>query len=121
MTKPRSADAFSRDASREEAMTDVRWLLLLFGAAAGLRGFFSTLHGEDMGASVSLATGGVSVLAALIPLWWVRLPVLVCWTIKFGVDLAIRHNPFSALFVLVSLLHLYRVITQRGRPSRSVA
>ncbi len=92
-----------------DIMGDVQWLLFLSSAVGFLVGLLLLTQSSVAGAQYLLAAAVILALAAM-PFFWIRFFTLLLWTAGLAVDLAMRGNPFSALFIAAGAYYAYRMI-----------
>lgn len=95
--------------SRDQSSEDVKWLLLLAGAVAVQMGLLKIILSLESGVQI-LWGGLILIVLTAIPFFWTRLLILALLTAAAGWDYALRKNPFSILFILVGIYHMYYMI-----------
>jgi hypothetical protein len=92
--------------SRDQSSEDVKWLLLLVSAITIQMGLLKIILSLPTGFQI-LAGGLILTAVTAIPFFWTRLVLLTLLTAAAGWDYAVRHNPFSILFILAGITHIY--------------
>ena len=105
---------FLGESNTDEALTDSRYILLLI---AGNLSAIALVHclGSWRDGAVPLALAALFLIAALIRAYAVRLGAMVLFTLLLWVDLVLRRNPFSLVYSLIGVYHIY--LLWRWRPS----
>ena len=105
----RVQEFFLRVYPREEVMADTRWLLLVLSAfvlqIGLLKAFLSLNSGIPfmIGAAVLMTFG-------VLPVFLLRAAGLFLLTLALAVDLVIRRNPFTIIFLWLFFIHTFHLI-----------
>ena len=108
-------EAFFSESSYEDAMKDTKWMAAFVAFNIMTIGLVRSIFSWQMGV-VPLIISAIFLILAFIPVYILRVGIFVVFTLLLWADFFMRFNPFSIVYSLIGVYHVYLLI--RWRPER---
>ncbi len=99
--------------TREEICEGVKWILRFAGACYLQAALIKFLQSDTTGGCILLGVAAVFFAVAAIKFYFVLLLAIIGWTGFLAFDYVQRYNPFSVIFAVIGLFHIYKMIRWR--------
>ncbi len=113
-------DVFFGESTTEQAMNDTKWILFFIAGNIIMIGFVRAIVSLQMGL-IPLGAGLLFLALAFIPQYHLRLLTFIAFTLLLWADFLIRHNPFSIVYSVIGIYHIYLLLRWKPQSKKEGA